>query len=151
MWTESYSQVFKNVNKDKIWELWVDVDNWPKFNDDIESAKLDGRFNVGEFFTLKIKEGPSVKVQIVEMTDGSKFTDCTSFPGAKMYVTHEMVEQPEGLRLNTTVRVTGVLGFLWRKLVAEKVSKKMPKQTEALAKLAKLEPVESPFSAEFEP
>lgn len=136
MWTKSYTQVFKNLEKEKVWKLWIDVNNWPKWNPGIESAKLEGSFEVGNSFTLKPKMAPSVNLKIVEVIEGEKFTDCTSFPGAEMYGIHEMFEETDGLRLTTTMKVTGMMTRLWEK-IAEEIMKKVPEQTEALAKLAR--------------
>lgn len=135
MWTESYTHVFTNLEKEKVWKLWTDIDNWHKWNPAIESAKLEGNFEIGQAFTLKVKNGPSVKLKIVEVIENEKFTDCTNFPGAEMFGIHEMFEEPDGLRLTTTMKVTGIASRLWQN-VAEEIMKKVPQQTEALAKLA---------------
>src|SRR6188768_134807 len=102
MWTKSYTHVFNNIEKGKIWALWTDVNNWHKWNPGIEYAKLEGNFEVGNSFTLKPKKGPTVNIKIVEVIEGLKFTDCTSFPGAEMFGIHELIEEADGIRLTTT-------------------------------------------------
>ena len=54
-------------------------------------------FIVGNHFTLKPKGVPAVKITLVEIDEGKKFTDCTRFFGAKMYDTHAMEETADGL------------------------------------------------------
>lgn len=49
---------------------------------------------------------------------------------------HEMEETKDGLKLTTTIQISGPLSFLWRKLVADGIVKTLPEQTEALAALA---------------
>jgi len=43
----------------------VDINNWYKFNDDIEYAKLDGEFEEGNFFILGLKSGQKVKIEVL--------------------------------------------------------------------------------------
>jgi len=54
-----------------------------------------------------------------------------------MYDIHELEDTPEGLRIINTISVTGLLSFLWVKLVAKKVAASIPKQMDALVNLAK--------------
>lgn len=54
-----------------------------------------------------------------------------------MYDIHEMEEFGDILKITMTMKVAGPLGFVWRKLVAEKVFAGNPKHLEDLAKLAK--------------
>lgn len=136
MWTRSYSQVFSNLEKEKIWSAWIDINNWHKWNPAIEYAKLEGNFEVGAVFVLKPRQGPSVNIKIVEVVEGLKFTDCTSFPGAEMYGTHELNEEADGIRLTTTMKVTGMLSLLWEK-IGEEIMKKVPEQTENLVNLVR--------------
>jgi hypothetical protein len=42
----------------------------------------------------------------------------------------------EGLKITTSIKVVGLLGWLLRKLVAEKVAEEVPEQTAMLVKIA---------------
>lgn len=137
MWTRTYSKVFKNIKKENIWQIWTDVNNWPKWHGDLESCKLEGAFVVGNYFMLKPKGVKAFKIELTHIEEGKKFTDCTSFFGAKMYDTHELEETSAGLRLINTLVVTGPLKFLWVKLVAQNVADSVPKEMEALVDLAR--------------
>ena len=137
MWQRSYSKVFKDVKPEAIWNLWTDINNWHKWNPGVDYCKLDQPFAVGSTFTLKPTGGPVVKIDLVEVEAKRKFTDCTSFPGAKMYGMHEITKEKDGVRLTTTMTVTGPLGFLWRMIVANGIVAKTPKQAEQLVALAR--------------
>ncbi|MBY0273107.1 MAG: polyketide cyclase [Alphaproteobacteria bacterium] len=137
MWVRTYSNVFKDIKKEKIWQIWTDVNNWSKWHGDLEYCKLEGAFTVGNYFMLKPKGVKTFKIVLTRIEEGRKFTDCTSFFGAKMYDTHELEETPDGLRLINTLVVTGPLKFLWVKLVAQNVADSVPKEMEALVDLAK--------------
>lgn len=137
MWAKSYSKLYWNIKKETIWHLWIDVNNWPKWHEDLDYCKMEGAFEVGNHFVLKPKGKPPVKIDIAEIEEGLKFTDCTKFFGAKMYDTHAMEETKEGLRLTNTIVVTGPLKWLWIKLVAQNVANSVPEETEILVKLAR--------------
>ena len=136
MWTRTYSKTFQGLNKDKVWALWQDIDNWPSWHDDLEYCQLQGDFIVGNHFILKPKDGPKVKIELVAINEGHSFSDCTRFFGAKMIDTHEVIETAEGICLKNTLTVTGPLTWLWRKLVINHIAATIPDETDALAKLA---------------
>ncbi len=136
MWTRTYSKTFKNVEKEEIWRIWTDVNNWPKWHGDLDYCKMEDSFEVGKHFILKPKGVRPVKIIITEIDEGNKFTDCTSFFGAKMYDTHALEETPNGLQLTNILVVTGPLKWLWIKLVAQDVANTVPDEMEALIELA---------------
>ncbi len=136
-WTKSFSKVYSGVKKEDIWCLWTDVNNWLKWHDDLDYCKLEGSFEVGNHFILKPEGVKPVKIVLTEIEEVKKFTDCTTFLGAKMYDTHIMEDTPEGLRLTSILVVTGLLKWLWIMLVAQNVANTVPKEMEALVKLAR--------------
>jgi hypothetical protein len=97
---------------------------------------MEDSFEVGKHFILKPKGVRPVKIIITEIDEGNKFTDCTSFFGAKMYDTHALEETPNGLQLTNILVVTGPLKWLWIKLVAQDVANTVPDEMEALVELA---------------
>ncbi len=136
MWTKSYSLTTKEATKEQMWKLFSDVNNWHSWDKGIEYAKLDGKFEKGNFFELKPKGGPKVKIQLVETIVNKSFTDFTHFPLAKMYGEHRLEETPEGLRITTTMSISGPLAFLWRKIVAEGIVKGLPEEMPLQVKYA---------------
>lgn len=137
MWVREYSKTFPEIKKEVIWHLWTDVNNWPIWHGDLDYCKLEGDFIVGNVFMLKPKSAPAVKIKLIEIIPGHKFTDCTQFFGAKMYDTHAMEETENGIRLTNKVVVTGWLSFLWIKLVAQHVANSVPQEMDALVNLAR--------------
>lgn len=136
MWTASYSKVIKSVKKEAIWQRWSDVSTWQEWMPNIESCKLDKTFVTGSRITLKPKGSSAVTVELVEVKKDQRFIGCTRFFGATMYDIHEMHQDPQGIRLTVTLKVTGPLGFFWRKLVGEKIEANLPKLVNNLASLA---------------
>lgn len=139
MWIKSYSIVTKDVTKEQMWKLFSDVNNWHSWDSGIDFAKLEDKFEKGNFFTLKPKGGPKVKVKLLETFVNKSFLDVTKFPLAKMYDRHTFEETPNGLKITNTISVKGILSFLWIKLVAQNIVNALPvdmkKQIETASKL----------------
>ena len=139
MWKKSSSKTYTDVNKEDIWHLWEDVNNWPQWNKGIDSSQIEGPFIVGNFFKLTPKGGKEVKIVLTEIEEGSKFTDCTTFsdPDAEMYDTHVMEETSEGLRLTNTLVVTGPGQSVWIERVAQHLADNALDKMDALVQLAR--------------
>jgi hypothetical protein len=135
MWKRSFNKIYPGIKKEDVWRLWADVNNWKKWHGDLDSCTMEGPFEAGNHFMLKPKGIKAIKIVLTEVEEGYKFTDCTTFFGAKMYDTHAIEETPEGLKFTNTLAVTGPLKWLWIKLVAQNVANTVPEEIEALVKL----------------
>lgn len=136
MWTKSHSIVTNSVTKEQMWKLFADVNNWPNWDHGVAFAQLEGKFEKGNHFMFQPKGGPRLKIGIVEAIENKTFTDFTQFPLAKMYGEHVFEETPNGLKLTTTMKVKGPLGFLWTKIVARKIADALPADMENQIKSA---------------
>ena len=125
------------LSREAVWNAWADVNGWHEWDTDIEFATLDGRFEAGATFILKPKGGPNVRIQLLRAAPFVGYTDLATFPLARMYGIHDMTDMPQGLKLTITIRVEGPLGWLWRKLVAQKVADEAPAQMASLSAYAR--------------
>lgn len=128
MWKKSYSMVTDKVTAEQMWALFSDVNNWHTWDQGIEYARLEGEFEKGSSFLLRPKGGPEVTVKLVVTEKNSRFVDVTAFPLAKMYFEHVFEPTGQKLRITNTLSMTGLLGFLWVKLVAGKIAESMPEE-----------------------
>lgn len=132
MWVKSYNKIYHGVKKDDVWRIWSDINNWPKWDKELEYCKMESMFIEGSQFILKPKGGPKVKITLSEVKPNEKFTDYCKFLGATMYDAHELEETSDGLRITSTITVTGPLSFIWVNLVAKNVANSVPKNMDAL-------------------
>ncbi len=137
MWVKMFSKVYQGVTKEEIWRVWVDVNNWPKWDRELEYCKLDNAFTEGNQFTLKVRGGPKLKIYLSKVEANKTFTDQCKFFGASMYDIHELEETSAGVRITNTIKVTGILRFIWVRLVARNVANSVPSQTDALVNYAR--------------
>jgi hypothetical protein len=128
MWKKSHTIVTKEATKEQMWKLFSDVNNWHKWDKGIDYAKIEGKFEQGNTFELKPKGNGKVKIVLYETIENQKFVDLTKFPLAKMYGEHTFEDTPEGLKITTKMSVEGILGFLWRKIVAEDIVNGLPQE-----------------------
>ena len=136
MWTKSHTVVSKEVTKEQMWKLFANVNDWNTWDNGIEFAKLEGKFEKGNSFLLRPKGGPNVKVTLLETVKNKSFLDVTSFPMAKMYDEHIFEDTVEGLKITNTITVKGLLGFLWVKIVAKKITDALPADMQEQIKAA---------------
>jgi len=126
MWKKSYSVTTTEITKEQIWKLTTDVNNWKKWDNTVEDSQLLGEFRVDNYFLLKPKGGPKVKIKLIEVIENKKFTDLTVFPLAKMYGEHIYEDTSNGLKISVKMTVKGILSFLWVKLVAKGIVDHLP-------------------------
>ncbi|NVN95766.1 MAG: polyketide cyclase [Bacteroidetes bacterium] len=126
MWTKSHSIVTKEVTKEQMWKLISDVNNWHTWDHGIEFAKMEGEFKKGNKILLRPKGGPNVNIEILETNKNKRFYDVSKMPLAKIYDDHIYEDTEDGLKITGIISVTGILGFLWVKLVAKKLADSLP-------------------------
>jgi uncharacterized protein YndB with AHSA1/START domain len=137
MWSKTYSKKVQGLKAEQVWKVWTDLNQWHTWQSDIEYAKLEGAFKVGNTFLLKPKGGPRVNIEIIKVEPNKQFTDLTRFPGARMYGSHEFIVHSDELEIKTTMSIEGPLSFVWRKIVAEDVANGMMEQTDNLIEKAR--------------
>ena len=136
MWMKKHSTIVMGLEPEQIWQVWADINNRPLWDLDTEWAELKGPFQQGAVFRFKPKGGPKLSMKITECVPNQCFTDCFKIPFARLYGIHKMEKTKEGLCLSTAIKVEGMLGWLLRKVVAEKVFAEVPEQMEMLIKIA---------------
>ena len=137
MWIKTHTLTVSDLKPQQVWKVWSDINNRPQWDLDTEWAELKGPFEKGAVFQFKPKGGPKLSMTITDCVPYQGFTDCFKLPFARLYGTHQMEATPEGLKITTSIKVVGLLGWFLRKMVAEKVAAEVPEQTAMLVKLAR--------------
>ncbi len=138
MWSKKATVNIKtNATKEQIWSLWSDVENWNKWDNDVEFSQLNGKFETGTFGVIKPIKAPKSKFELIKVEKLSEFTTCSPLPLAKMYFTHKLFEKNGELYISHGVEIKGILSFLFFKIIGENIAKNLPKTMERLSKIAK--------------
>jgi Polyketide cyclase / dehydrase and lipid transport len=136
MWQESY-RVVTDVPSSSLWRVIADISNWSAWDEDIEFTQITGLPQSGSEFVLKPKGAPAVKLTIEEFVPPHRFIDVTQFPLAQMRTVHEFIDTAGGVEIQVTIQVRGVLGFLWKRIVAQKQIDGLPEQTKRFIQRAR--------------
>lgn len=137
MWQKTFSKAYKGIQKEVIWRVWSDVNNWPKWDNELKYCYMDADFSEGNEFIVKPKNGPKVLLFLSELVPNHQFTAYCKFFAATLYGTHKLEETSEGLKITNMITVTGPLTVLWTNLVAKNVAKAIPQQTDNLVEYAR--------------
>lgn len=139
MWKKQHQKFYKNASAEKIWQKMTDINSWTSWHKGLESCRLKGDFKAGNSFQLTPKGGKTFEIKITQIEEGKSFTDCTTFPGAKMWDTHLLEERDGGVLLSNILVVTGPLRWFWIKLVAKKVADTIEEKFDTLVHLTREE------------
>ncbi|MCB0753812.1 MAG: polyketide cyclase [Ignavibacteriae bacterium] len=137
MWIKKVT-IKTDATKEQIWKLWTDVDNWNKWDKEVEFSELDGKFEVGIFGILKPTKGPKSKFELISVDKLCEFTSRSFLPLTKMDFIHEMEEKDGEIYITHGVKIRGLLTFLFSKVIGEKLVNELPKAMDNLSKLAKM-------------
>ena len=137
MWKKTYSKTFPGANRQAVWQVLTDINQWPLWHGDLDSCVLEGPFKMGNHFMLKPKGMSAVKIMITAIEPGRRFGDCTTFFGARMPHTFLLEDTVEGLKISSTLEVQGWLSWVWVKLVAQHVADSVSEEIELLVQRSK--------------
>lgn len=135
MWSKEIS-IKSLSSKEQIWNLWTNVSNWNLWDDQIMSSKIHGAFKMGQTGELIPARGPKSTFKLIEVTEQKSFTSRSTLPLSTMDVIHEMREAEGELIITHRVEISGVLSFVFSKLIGNKIIKHLPNAMNELSNIA---------------
>jgi len=79
----SYSLTIEaKANKDVIWRLWEDVENWKDFDIIVQYSYLESPnvFQTGAIGYVKTKSAPRTRFELLDVESGQSFTESLKLP-----------------------------------------------------------------------
>jgi hypothetical protein len=87
-----------------VWSLWMDVNNWPVWDEGVAACDLKGAFTPGACFSLTPRGAPEpVQVTLIEVVPNTRFIDETHLPFGVLRATHTLEEEGEKRRVTHTI------------------------------------------------
>jgi hypothetical protein len=126
-----------NISKEKIWKVWIDVQNWNKWDHEIEYSELDSEFKVGTKGIMKAKGGPKTNFIISNVEPNYSFSDRTKLPFCNLDFHHRIEESSNEIKLTHRVEFTGLLAFFFSKVIGSNINKNLPTAMTKLIERAK--------------
>ncbi len=135
---ETTSRLEADVAADAVWEsAYADAGAWPRWNDELKRASLDGPLAEGAEARIVFRTGLRLRFRVVEFEDGRLFTDEARLPGARMGHRHSVEPMPEGgCRLVNTIYIDGPFAALWRRILGPAAARTLPDAQGAAVDLA---------------
>ena len=122
---------------EKIWAAWTDVDHWPQWDTELDSASLDGSFALGTRGRVKPKRGPAARISISELSPGESYTGTTRSLLCGLKVRRHLTRKDGGATYFThEVSFVGPLASVFGNLPGRRYRKALPRVMENLQKIA---------------
>lgn len=138
MWTTEASRI-TTATKEQIWKLWADIPNWNVWDKDVEYSELFDDLKKGAKGLLKPTGAPKSKFIITECDYLKTFVSRSFLPFGKMDFIHTITETNNGLLVTHRIEMTGLLTFLFSKVIGKNIEKGLPKAVEKLISIAENE------------
>ncbi len=122
--------------REKVWKIWADVAHWDAWDSEIEYARLDGPFMLGQTGELKPKGGPKAKTKIIAFSSGESYSDVTKMPLANIRFDHRVEDHGKTRIVTHTISMSGPLGFLFAKLLGKNLAEGLQRSLPRLVALA---------------
>ncbi len=106
-------------SSERVWQVIVDVEDWPKWTPTVSKAvRLDqGPFGVGSAARLKQPAQAATTWRVTSFDAGHAFTWTARVNGVLMTAGHEVVKTPHGSDSIMTVHVSGFAALALRPLL----------------------------------
>lgn len=121
-----------------IWELWANVPGRTRWDGGLESARIDGPFELGATGQVTLEGQAPTRFELVEVRPESAYTDRFFLPmGATMDWHHSMEELGGGLRAVTfRIEMTGPTSLPLSLLVRQILEAELPQTVDRLVEVA---------------
>lgn len=119
-----------------IWKLWENVDQWSAWDHGIEASHLIGSFVRGAKGWLKPKGGPKVSFKLIEVIPIKKFQNRSFLPLTKLDFIHTLERDGEYSVVTHQVEMSGLLTFIFSKVIGSGIRKDIPPAMEKLIQIA---------------
>ena len=138
MWQEEYV-IETNIKKEKIWNLWEDVDNWNKWNADISYSNINGKFENGTNGSYKTFDGLEPVFFFFELqkcVTNKSFICRIKLALCIMDFGYEIIEAEKTIKIKHYIKICGPLMFYYRKKFGNNSAKRLQLSVNNLIKLA---------------
>lgn len=95
------------ASPEAIWQLFVDVPNWKRWNAGIDRIEMTEPFVAGSEFEMQPTGGPPLRSRLVDVAAQRHFIDETRLGELVITVSHRLEPIAKGTRITYAVEATG--------------------------------------------
>ena len=111
---------------DKIWSVWIDVNNWKDWDTGLKDASIEGVFSLGAKGIIISLEGRKSKFKVVEYETGKSYTYKTKLPLGSLYVKRYLKTENGITTFTHEVWFKGLTSGIFAKAFGKKFRKMLP-------------------------
>ena len=135
MWEFSHS-VITQKTAEQIWRLYASPETWHTWDHEAEWAKLNGPFATGSTIIFKPKGASTVATTIAHCDLYKRVTNATKLPLAMLVFDHTMEQTEAGLCVTHSIKISGPLSFIWKRVIGYKIATGLPSSMQNLVAAA---------------
>ncbi len=118
----------------QIWNVWKDVENWKKWDQDIELSQIDGPFQAGTMGCTKFIGTPLFKTLLTQVEPFKLVVQEAYLSFAKVVSYQSMNHLAGKTQVTFTVEIRGPLSLFFACMLGRFIKKKIPKEMEEMLK-----------------
>lgn len=136
MW-QYESSLDSSAPPEAIWNLWSEVENWGRWNGDIEAIELRGGFVPGAEISMTPAGQETVTLRLTEVRQNELFVDEARFDGVVLRTIHRLEPlDHHRVRIIYRTEITGPAADELGPRIGPQITADFPQTIAALAKLA---------------
>lgn len=116
----------------QIWKVWEDVDNWKRWDQEIELSQLHGSFKTGTAGVTKFIKTPLFKTLLTEVKPFEKVTQEAYLFFAKVISYQSMTQTADATQVTFEVEIKGPLSLFYALMIGRFIKKKIPTEMQMM-------------------
>jgi len=120
----------------QIWRVWQDVENWKKWDEEIELSRIDGPFQTGTTGSTKFVGTPLFKTLLTQVEPHKLVVQEAYLSFAKVISYQSMSQVAGKTQVTFQVEIQGPLSFFFACILRRFIKKKIPSEMEEMLKRA---------------
>jgi len=122
----------KATERERVWDVWTDLNAYPSWDEREEVNKLDGPFGPGTTGTFKQRGRGAGRYTIVAVEPGRSWTTHIALPGGLLEIEHFVEGEAGAVEVVKRYNITGPMALLFKLFFARGIAKQMPGSFAAL-------------------
>lgn len=115
-----------STSRKTIFERYEDVASWPIWDHSIADVVLSDGLKPGSEGWLKPQKGPKARILVTQVEPGRSFLIESRLPLCRVYFDHELEGDASSTTATHSVRFSGPLSFLFRRLIGQEINATLP-------------------------
>lgn len=105
-----------DVPPDDLWAVISEGSNRPEWNPDVAAVSVKEPLRPGVGYELRTRGGRTVRLTVEDCSPPYRFAETVRLPFARVRTAYQFTPDGTGSVVRVTLRVSGPLGFLWRRV-----------------------------------